>query len=898
MVRKINDKALTNAERCRRYRQKLIEESHDEYKQNECERWKGRKANGKLKTVDNLSRRDQKAQREKWKKSSQEFRQRKEAIKSLISPPSTPETVTGDEESEAGHPIPNPRNEMKPGPSGESGNKKVDGRTVSGCKRRIQAKVATKRTLDKARDKISTQRQEINRCRVQISRLKRKIEYKPDTPRSKVRKLLQGVDVEPIVRRHLVYQEAVLRDVSRSKTNESDPDDVTVTETSRDSDNNEWETTSKDDESTKNEESEIDESVLNLNVEAELKQPKLRVSPRTVKKYRMRTWLKSTYNVDARRLKTNKRRGNKPLDRKKKECIHKFYERDDVSRMTSGKGEIITRNKVQKQRRYLLDNIYNLYQRYLNTNQRFLVSRAVFYKNKPFWVLKPKVGNRETVQCERCTNVQFMADVLHKNSVIKVQDIKKHADDMYCDFERGHINEKCYERECSECSGLVVSLNEDVDLTKQVVYYRWVTELVDLAEVRGTGPNTQTRITLKKPMKASLESIAEDFQNDLCERAARHIITYQHQTNVLYDLKSKLGENEMIIHMDWSENYSCKYSTETQKMHFGASRQQVSIHDGVVYVGNQRPRSFATISNSPRHDAVAVWTHIRPVINWMIQDFPNLDTIHIVSDGPSTQYRNKINFYLFSTVLPEEYPSIKHAQWNFSGASHGKSAADGIGAAIKRRADNLVANGTDIANAETMYEKLSNGDQSKIKLFFILPSEIEKNDDDIPLRLKPINGTMKIHQIKLTEKFILQTRNLGCYCQHPSDCDCYTYTQHSFKKTMDDLISETESITEAENTASTILLSDELVGKWCIVTYDTKPYVGRIDSYDSRENEVEVTVMTLRSQNLFNWPTTEDRLSYPEGTVMVIIDGVMNKQRSQRHFSLNDSDWATYQNLV
>ena len=42
----------------------------------------------------------------------------------------------------------------------------------------------------------------------------------------------------------------------------------------------------------------------------------------------------------------------------------------------------------------------------------------------------------------------------------------------------------------------------------------------------------------------------------------------------------------------------------------------------------------------------------------------------------------------------------------FFESGHGKGAADGIGAALKRAADDLAARGTDIPDAETFYRNL------------------------------------------------------------------------------------------------------------------------------------------------------------------------------------------------
>lgn len=63
----------------------------------------------------------------------------------------------------------------------------------------------------------------------------------------------------------------------------------------------------------------------------------------------------------------------------------------------------------------------------------------------------------------------------------------------------------------------------------------------------------------------------------------------------------------------------------------------------------------------------------------MKNSYPTIDTVHFFSDGPTTQYRQKKNFYLFSQI--HDYGFI-HATWSYFEAAHGKGAADGVGGAI------------------------------------------------------------------------------------------------------------------------------------------------------------------------------------------------------------------------
>ena len=53
--------------------------------------------------------------------------------------------------------------------------------------------------------------------------------------------------------------------------------------------------------------------------------------------------------------------------------------------------------------------------------------------------------------------------------------------------------------------------------------------------------------------------------------------------------------------------------------------------------------SFCSVSESTRHDAAAIAAHIDPVIGYVKAEHPGLDFINFWSDGPVTQYRNKLS---------------------------------------------------------------------------------------------------------------------------------------------------------------------------------------------------------------------------------------------------------------
>lgn len=206
-----------------------------------------------------------------------------------------------------------------------------------------------------------------------------------------------------------------------------------------------------------------------------------------------------------------------------------------------------------------------------------------------------------------------------------------------------------------------------------------------------------------------------------------------------------MGEGDLILHLDFSENYLCKYGNEIQSVQYGDSHQQATLHTVVAYT-TQGVMSICSLSASMRHDPAAIWAHTNKVLHFLKEQNPGLTALHVVSDGPTTQYRSKKNFFLLST-LPFEMGWTK-VTWNFMEAGHGKGPADGVGAAVKQKADRMVAMGKDISSPKTLFNELL-ASKTNIKLFFIENEEIDTIDSLLPDDLQTVRGTMTIHQVSL-----------------------------------------------------------------------------------------------------------------------------------------------------
>ncbi|XP_039635664.1 uncharacterized protein LOC120545424 [Perca fluviatilis] len=203
---------------------------------------------------------------------------------------------------------------------------------------------------------------------------------------------------------------------------------------------------------------------------------------------------------------------------------------------------------------------------------------------------------------------------------------------------------------------------------------------------------------------------------------AIHLLNVKHQYLTLKAMKDTLTDDAVAVHVD----YSCKYAKEIKDTHFGTGNDQVTLHTGVLYFsGGRVPES---LSDCLQHDVVATWAHLDPVLRYIRGKYPEAHNLHFISDGPTSQYRNKTSFYLASTV-PFMH-GFQWVTWNYTEASHGKGAPDGVGGALKNLADRIVSYGTSIPDAESLYEQLKNN--SSVTLYKVSEEKIKASCELVP----------------------------------------------------------------------------------------------------------------------------------------------------------------------
>lgn len=728
-------------ERRRRERIKMNPELTEALKKQKHEIYLRLKGEGKVKMVDQMTRREKKERRTRWKTNTQNRRARIKATREMekwCTPPESSENEDNpDNDLNAQGPIQENINvEARPSTDHSHCLKECDSsQKKSGRKRVRKDRSACYRENKKLKIEIEKLKRSKEKYKKKLYRAQKKassiVANKDITPRKKVKELIKrNGNVSEEVRRELLWSAAM-------KYN-------------------------------------LKEKYKNLRSQKEKQIFGKVVGGKYLRKYRVVN--QCTGFLTQKLSKSNVNRLTTfSYERMKSGCqefvkkqIESFLESDDNSRLCPGKRDIIKRNGVCYQKRYLNGTLKDLRSKFAKS--KLNVSLALFCKLRPAWIVKASVSSRDTCLCQRHENLQLLITKLHFLKIIKENTTYEVVNNLTCDSKAR--NEKCYKRQCGKCeyNNICYSVFNSEELTD---YQEWVSEKEERISSK-TKKGITVKVVTKKKIACTTLELVNKFQG-LLETFLLHEMNIVYQFKAIKDLKSKLSTKDLLLNIDFSENFLCKYSSEIQSVHFGASRTQIALHTGVAYSKDFK-EAFATMSPVLDHNAAAIMAHLKPILEHLITLRPEVEHLYFLSDSVSSQYRNKSVFFLMATRIPQLFPQLKSVTWNYSESGHGKNAADGVGGTLKRIADDAVAQGKDVNDFCRFMEVL----KLKLDKIFVLPIEesliVEEQQflSHNTSVIKPIKGTMAVHQAcwSREKEGMMMFRTLSCFSCGPADkCD-------------------------------------------------------------------------------------------------------------------------------
>ena len=391
--------------------------------------------------------------------------------------------------------------------------------------------------------------------------------------------------------------------------------------------------------------------------------------------------------------------------------------------------------------RYRHQYLATLYDDFIIQNPEIQVSLAVFCSYWPKNIIKPKSGDHAMCTCEKCENPAL------KLRALKTHKLINHEHEL--ETVMRDIRQDNFESEEVLKEDLKKLLEEPI-ASKQVRYLEWTKVLT--AEVnKNTGKQKQAT-TQRVPKVALAKDLAIEALADI-ELLKEHL-----ERNLI--IKKKIQEkkeeaievdNKAVIQVDWAQNGTIIVPDEAQAAFYGG-RFDYSIHTGYQY-SKEGSGGFASLSDENDHKAGAIHAALDPKIMELVEK--GYDEVTIVSDSPTSQYRNGKNAFLTS------HWAVTHGIkiiWIFTESGHGKSPADGIGGNIKNAAQekqNMKPDTVLLSVKDVKYNLETN-----IDLKIHTKEDIKNVKENMPEKVGPLVGATKVHELLFEINGNIKKKNL------------------------------------------------------------------------------------------------------------------------------------------
>ena len=560
---------------------------------------------------------------------------------------------------------------------------------------------------------------------------------------------------------------------------------------------------------------------------------------------------------------------------KYQEKVVEFMKREDNSKLQPGKKDVKKSESGDKRQVYILtDYLSNLHKKFLSENPDVEISFTSFSRCRPNYILTTSFSSRSSCLCTK-----------HQNAALSVKLLRKEGVDVSANPETAIGN---------------FPSEDDLkkSLPESIAWSQW-----NRIEIEEKGKKKMvTRVTESKldrdQFLIKLEQQMKEFES--------HVKRVAKQYEEIKILKQNLPRHEMLIQLDFAENYSCRSMEEVQSAYF--NQTSVTLHPVVAYFRGPddalKHQSIMIVSDEMGHKASTVITFIDELQPILKAIDPELTRVHYWSDSPTSQYRNK---HIFDLVSNHEQRYGTHARWNYFEAGHGKGPCDGLGGSCKRLADEAMRSGkATIQDATDFYKWAINSSMKNVQFKFV--SSEKCKDTEVRLQshpVKAVKGTMKIHAVVGQGDSRIKTRVVSCYCSEClaggacDDWDNETTANHGVpnSKTANTVCTE-EKKTDAEESRGSEQASNEheeintesiemkyAVDDHVAAVYEDNWFIGKI--VDQDEDEYEVQFMETKKQ-FFQWPRNDDIVWRKPGEILTKVDEPEATGKSKRMFKISE----------
>ena len=472
------------------------------------------------------------------------------------------------------------------------------------------------------------------------------------------------------------------------------------------------------------------------------------------------------------------------LDANEQESIESFLCSDDAS--------FPLPDKKYAGKRFLktsLKNTLKMYHLLRKTTRRISMTTLRRYKPKHI-KLRGKIPFRQSC-CEVCQNFDNILDKMSKHLKTCPKTIEDACEMSMCQTESYFPNLKCAFRECSECGtqkaiDTIRNGNEESFNRNAIVM---VKQWQNKKEYVKSSDKIKTYMHWKYH-RLSMENLLKMFADQL-ETLTRHSFFGSWNFHQYLVCKNNIEKGEIILVIDYSQNYLCVHQNEVQALHW--VHAQVTLHP--ICVTYRCPidgcnelvlHEVVHVSDDMTHDAHLVRKMLKNTFPILRQRGVEIKKIIEWSDQAPSQYKNKSAFHY---IAQDNIPTMR----NFFGVRHGKGPCDACTGRVKQGITNLVKSGEEVVNsAQTFFEVAKKHlekpclDKEKCCHYvmnFVFTDKIAKRPNTSSW--KGVKDTRdNLHSIVNCNKGLrVNARNIICMCPpclhgEPGNCHNIEYTDN------------------------------------------------------------------------------------------------------------------------
>lgn len=344
--------------------------------------------------------------------------------------------------------------------------------------------------------------------------------------------------------------------------------------------------------------------------------------------------------------------------------VRDFYMREDISVQAAGRKDTLIVNGTIVAKRFMLVAVSEAYEVYKTELIGKCVSKSTFFQCRPRHIqLSSKMPHNMCV-CIYHANFSFLLEGCAKVIKSFPTQFQIFLETVCCDIE----DEKCMSNDCENCTH---------DLVNDIVPLEYFSKMDESVKWRHWR-KVDDRIMLTDTV-ASLSDIIHELQMQL-PLFKRHFFIKRAQQHYFETLKESIKDGDLVLQIDFAENYRLICQNEVQSAHF--NYKQASIFTCVAWMF-EKTKSYAVITDSLTHSKIDVYIFITNIVQEIIAQYGNFENIYFFSDGSSCQFKNKFIVWSLTDFLVQF--GCNKIEWNYFATSHGKGAVDGVGAVIKRK---------------------------------------------------------------------------------------------------------------------------------------------------------------------------------------------------------------------